>query len=146
MISIEQIKKESAEKLERDIKIATEKNVILDAVTGHKILSTLQIADISEHVYRADYSLKIIVAEDEEAQNICGSLNEAGMLLPIAKIDSGCVSFGPRISIEEKEKTDAEITDIGPWYAKISRCMPYQSEVSWVAYVTLAGFTVQLLS
>ena len=93
MISIGQIKKESAEKLERDIKIATEKNVILDAVTGHKILPALQIAGISEHVYRADYTLKIIVVEDEEAQNICKSLDDAEMLLPVVKIDNGCVSF-----------------------------------------------------
>lgn len=144
MISIEKIKKESAEKLERDVKLVAEKNVILDAVTGNKILSALQIAGVSEHVYRANYTLKIIVAEDEEAQNICKSLDDAKMLLPVVKIDNGCVSFGPRISIEEKEETSAEITDIGPWYAKISRCMPYQSEVSWIAYVTLAEFTVQL--
>ena len=144
MISIEQIKKESAEKLEKDIKTAKEKNAVLDAATGNKILSALQVAGISEHVYRADYSVKIVVAEDDEAESICKSLSNAEMLLPVVKIDNGCVSFGPKISIEEKERTNARITNIGPWYAKVSRCMPYQSDVSWIAYVTLTGFTVQL--
>ena len=112
MISIEQIKKESAEKLKKDIKTAKEKNAVLDAVAGNKILSTLQIAGISEHVYRADYSLKIIVTEDEEAEDICKSLDDAEMLqqlddYPNNKPDDGdvCDCTHNEPCAEETERT-----------------------------------------
>lgn len=144
MISIEQIKKESAEKLERDIKLATEKNAILDAVTGHKILSALSIKSVCEHTYRADYTLNIIVHDDSEALKIFEDMDIAGYLLPVVKICNGWVAFGPENSVSQTEKESVDIENIGGWYAKISRCMPYKSQIEWVAYTMLAGFTVEL--
>ena len=144
MISIEQIKKESAEKLERDLKLATEKNAILDAVAGHKILSVLPVKGVCEHTYRADYTLNIIVHDDSEALRILEDMGIAGHLLPVVKIRNGWVAFGPENSVTAAEKENAGIENVGSWYAEISRCMPYKSRVGWVAYTMLAGFTVEL--
>lgn len=144
MISIEQIKKESAEKLERDIKLATERNTILDAVTGHKILSALSIKSVCEHTYRADYTLNIIVHDDSEALKVFEDMDISGQLLPVVKIRNGWVAFGPESSVSQTEKENGDIENVGNWYAEISRCMPYKSQVEWVAYTVLAGFTVKL--
>ena len=97
-----------------------------------------------EHTYRADYTLNIIAHDDSDALKIFEDMGIAGHLLPVVKMRNGWVAFGPENSVTQAEKENADIENIGSWYAGISRCMPYKSQVEWVAYTILAGFIVKL--
>ena len=145
-MNINELKTQNEKDLQEQIKQAEEKNKVLDATTGIKWLDDLTIYQLSAGGYLSDYALLYRVETESDAHSVLEQLEQHDLLMPLKLHQSGCVGIvTEEETIARPEKyRHGTLIDVGPYKASARRLYPYGTDVKFVCWMKLAGFTAEV--